>query len=114
MALDDSIQNLVGVGEHSIGEKEGGSVVRAGRVRDEQREERGNGVDLVPWSIREEEEDRGFNITTLHYVSAISVFVYAMCVGGGGRRGIPCHRVCVFAYFAFMCLNLLINTHQIT
>ena len=39
----------MGVGEHAVGEEEGGSVVRAGRVRDEEREERRDGVDLVAW-----------------------------------------------------------------
>ena len=40
--LDDGVQHLVGVGEHAVGEEEGGSIVRAGRVGDEQREQRGN------------------------------------------------------------------------
>lgn len=51
VTLNDSVQYLVGVGEHSIGEKEGGSVVRAGWVQDEQREERRDGVDFMPWSM---------------------------------------------------------------
>ena len=42
----------MGVGEHAVGEEEGGSVVRAGRVRDEEREERRDGVDLVAWPAR--------------------------------------------------------------
>ena len=52
MSLDDSVEDLVGVGEHAVGEEEGGSVVRAGRVRDEEREERRDGVDLVAWPAR--------------------------------------------------------------
>ena len=39
----------MGVGEHAVGEEEGGSVVRAGRIRNEEREERRDGVDLVSW-----------------------------------------------------------------
>lgn len=37
------------IGEHAVGEEEGGSVVGAGRVGDEEREERRDGVDLVAW-----------------------------------------------------------------
>ena len=47
VSLDDGVEYLVSVGEHAVGEKEGGSVVRAGRVRDEEREQGWNGVDLV-------------------------------------------------------------------
>lgn len=49
VSLDDSIQDLVGVGEHAVGEKKGGSIVRTGRVRDEEGEQGGDGVDLVTW-----------------------------------------------------------------
>ena len=53
MPLDDGIKNLMSIGEHAVGEEEGGGVVRAGRVRDEKREEGGNGVDFVTWSREE-------------------------------------------------------------
>jgi hypothetical protein len=47
VSLDDCVEDLVGVGEHAVGEEEGGGVVRAGRVRDEEREQRWDGVDFV-------------------------------------------------------------------
>lgn len=49
MSLDDGIQDLVGVGEHAVGEEEGCGIMRAGRVRDEEGEQRGDGVDLMTW-----------------------------------------------------------------
>lgn len=52
MSFDDSVQYLVSVGEHAIGEEEGGWIVRTRRVGDEEREERWNGVDLVTWPAR--------------------------------------------------------------
>ena len=59
----------------------------------------------MPWSIREEEEDRGFNITTLYYVSAVSVFVYVMCVwgGAGGEAYHVIVSVCLHTLLSCVC-----------
>ena len=63
MSLDDSVEDFVGIGEHAVGEEEGGSVVRAGRVRDEEREERRDGVDLVAWPARRNRRSYIINFT---------------------------------------------------
>ena len=87
MSFDDSVQYLVSVGEHTIGEEEGGSIVGAGRVGDEEGEQGGNGVDLVPWSRGERMDTK---IRILLYVIVFVHFVCLMCT-----CVCVCVRVCI-------------------
>ena len=79
--LDDSVQHLVGVGEHTVGEEEGGGVVRAGRVGDEQREQRGNRIDLMAWSAgRNRQKYKIKFYTTIHTSWYLTTCLGMLCV----------------------------------
>ena len=43
MALNQSVQDFMGIGEHAIGEEEGVGIVRVGGTRNQLREEGRNG-----------------------------------------------------------------------
>ena len=47
MLIDEGIQHLVGVGEHAVGEEEGGGIAWTGGTGDQHGEQRGNGVAIL-------------------------------------------------------------------